>query len=197
MPNWIRKSLVVFVSILTFGLISPSPSALYNNSDDNSKKTIDESNIPYSSEEVELEEVVVTDNRTEREKIIDNMMLAAENQSYVKFGNKIKPVIEEEFRTIILPNMEKAIHNVTSIFPEEDLTQLTITEFPSAGVGEKIFHIKKDKEDIIRFHVRRDRPPQEGYWFNFHYHTHHDQFNSHYALGDIYWDKNTPPKWMS
>ena len=125
------------------------------------------------------------------------MMKEAEEQSYLKFGPKIKPVIEDEFRLVVLPNMEKAINEVTSIFPEEELSYLTVTEIPSSGTSERIFHITREYEDIIRFHVRRDRPPQEGYYFNFHYHTYHDQFQTHYTLGEIYWNKNTPPKWMS
>lgn len=196
MPNWIRKSLVVFVSILTFGLVSPSPSSLYNNNN-NDKKPSDESKTPFLEErKLELESIE-DEALNEREKVLSQIMQEAEMQSYMKFGRKIKPVIEEEFRVAILPNMEKAIAEVTSIFPEEDLSQLTVTEFPSAGVAERIFHLQKNNEDIIRFHVRRDRPPQEGYWFNFHYHTYHDQFHGHYYLGEIYWDKNTPPKWMS
>ncbi|WP_445492992.1 YpjP family protein [Niallia sp. 03133] len=194
MPNWIRKSLVVFVSILTFGLVSPSPSSIYQNNND--KKPADEREIPVVSEDSEIQSSIV-DRQNERDKFLSKMMQEAETQSYKKFGNKIKPVIEDEFRTAILPNMEKAIKEVTSIFPEEDLSQLTVTELPSPGNGEKIFHIRNTDKDVIRFHVRRDRPPQEGYWFNFHYHTYHDEFTAHHYLGEIYWDKNTPPKWMS
>ena len=199
MPNWIRKSLVVFVSILTFGLVSPSPATFFNNNNDNDKKPIDEREMPFARESVE-EEAVLTDSTEEyftREAFISKMMKEAEEQSYLKFGPKIKPVIEDEFRLAVLPNMEKAINEVTSIFPEEELSYLTVTEIPSSGTSERIFHITREYEDIIRFHVRRDRPPQEGYYFNFHYHTYHDQFQTHYTLGEIYWNKNTPPKWMS
>ncbi|MEW8987992.1 MAG: YpjP family protein, partial [Bacillus sp. (in: firmicutes)] len=84
-------------------------------------------------------------------------------------------------------------------YPEEDLVHLAISEEPGKGKSEKIFHIKDEKtgEDVIRFHVRRDQPPHEGYWFNFHYHTHHDEYQTHHDLGSIYWAKNTPPNWMS
>lgn len=198
MPNWLRKSLVVFVSILTFGLVSPSPATFLNNNN-NDKKPIDEREVPFARESIEDEAIFVdsTKGNFSREDFISNMMKEAEAQSYLKFGPKIKPVIEDEFRLVVLPNMEKAINEVTHIFPEEELSYLTVTEFPAAGTSERIFHITRDNEDIIRFHVRRDRPPQEGYYFNFHYHTYHDQFQTHYALGEIYWDKNTPPKWMS
>ncbi|MDI5787933.1 YpjP family protein [Bacillus licheniformis] len=33
-------------------------------------------------------------------------------------------------------------------------------------------------EDVLRFHVRRDKPPHKGYWFNFHYHTAEDGFQN-------------------
>ncbi|KAB7673010.1 YpjP family protein [Bacillus sp. B1-b2] len=199
MPNWIRKSLVVFVSILTFGLVSPSPTTFVNNNDNNDKKPRDEREVSFLNKATEVDTISEdTEELTDREKFISKMMLEAEEQSYLKFGSKIKPVIEDEFRLFILPEIEKAISDVTSIFPEEELSYLSITEQPSAGTSERIFHVSKEgNEDIIRFHVRRDRPPQEGYYFNFHYHTYQDEFQSHYVLGDIYWDKNTPPKWMS
>ncbi|MEI2464148.1 YpjP family protein [Niallia taxi] len=196
MPNWIRKSLVVFVSILTFGLITPSPSSFYNSGNGDEKKPADERQLPVSTE-LSLEPVAVLDEQSEREKVVGKLMEEAEVQSYTKFGSKIKPVIEDEFKLAILPNIEKAINDVTSSFPDEDLSQLTISEMPSPGTSERIFHILKDDQDVIRFHVRRDRPPQEGYWFNFHYHTFQDNFQNHYALGNIYWDKNMPPRWMS
>ncbi|MED4798110.1 YpjP family protein, partial [Priestia megaterium] len=51
--------------------------------------------------------------------------------------------------------------------------------------------------DLIRFHVRRENPPKDGYWFNFHYHAAADNFQKHYDLGKIYWNRNMPPKWFS
>jgi hypothetical protein len=130
---------------------------------------------------------------------MEDLLKEAENQSYQKFGTKIKPVIENEFREIILPNIQSALQEMAFQFPEDDLKNITITEQPSPGHSEKIFNIKNSVtgKDILRFHVRRDNPPQAGYWFNFHFHTYHDGFQSHYDLGSIYWDKNTPPKWMS
>lgn len=100
---------------------------------------------------------------------------------------------------MILPNIEKAIKEVMDQYDDNDLRYLTITERPTGGHSERIFHIYdgKKQHDVIRFHVRRDHPPKEGYWFNFHYHTYHDKFQKHHTLGAIYWAKNTPPKWMS
>ena len=70
-------------------------------------------------------------------------------------------------------------------YPEEDLSQLIVSEVPSGGTSERIFHIlnKQTNTDVIRFHVRRDHPPKEAFAFNFHYHTDQDQFQTHHDLG--------------
>nr|WP_295973998.1 YpjP family protein [uncultured Bacillus sp.] len=195
MTAWLRKSLVILVTIATFGMVTPH--TLSNNSDEDSsqeKRNLLEA-LPTQTEKSSISSEIVS----ERNSIINEMIKHAEHQSYMKFGPKIKPIIEDEFREVILPNIEKAINHTALQYPEEDLSQLVLSEMPGGGTSEKIFHIKNQKTntDVIRFHVRRDHPPQEGYIFNFHYHTEHDQFQTHYELGVIYWDKNTPPKWMS
>ncbi|AIE60448.1 YpjP family protein [Bacillus methanolicus] len=199
MPKWLRKSFVILVTILTFGMVTPSQDFLYNNVNNHKppKRDAFESDSveklnETSSEESNLEEIV-----SARDQFIQSMMKEAEEQSYKKFGPRIKPVIEDEFKKIILPNIERAIATVASQYPKEELSRLEITEVPGGGTSEKIFHIvdSQTKKDLIRFHVRRDHPPLEGYWFNFHYHTHHDNFQAHHHLGSIYWDKNTPPNW--
>jgi YpjP-like protein len=197
MNKWIRKSFVVLVSLLTFGLITPTQ--LINNV--NAEKATERDTIEaallrgYTQENsfFETEEVV------DKEKFLEELIKQAELQSYQKFGTRIKPVIENEFREIIMPNIEKALQETADQFPAEDFINLAITETPGKGQSEKIFNIRNSETnmDVLRFHVRRDNPPQAGYWFNFHYHTYHDEFQSHHELGSIYWDKNTPPKWMS
>ena len=191
MPIWLRKFLVVLISIFTLGMVSPAQAAEF---------------LPFSSKDDTLEGVfseksadiaVLPPEASGREANLERMMKQAEAQSLEKFGSRIGPVIEDEFRQLILPNIEQAIADVASQFPDEVLESLEVSQAPSAGVSEKIFHVFSDDKDIIRFHVRRDRPPHEGYWFNFHYHTYHDQFQMHYDLGSIYWDKNTPPKWKT
>ncbi|WP_436372546.1 YpjP family protein [Cytobacillus sp. BC1816] len=195
MPNWLRKSFVVLVTILTFGLVTPSQAFLYENT--SQLKASRASDVENSENSAELAEE--EDTNFDKDDFIRQMLIEAEVQSYEKFGAKIGPVIEDEFNDVILPNIEKAIQEVAVQFPEESLAQLKVTETPGGGLSEKIFHITNSKanEDVIRFHVRRDHPPQQGYWFNFHYHTHHDNFQAHHELGSIYWNKNTPPKWMS
>ncbi|OIK15428.1 hypothetical protein BIV60_09760 [Bacillus sp. MUM 116] len=193
MKKWVRKSFMVMVSILTFGLVSPSQ--LMNNI--NAGKPSDQATAPSGS--FAQTPKIAEESEFNRERFMEDLLKQAEEQSYQKFGSKIKPVIAQEFRSIILPNIEAAITETAAQFPEEDLRNLTITEQPSGGLSEKIFHIKNSEtnKDILRFHVRRDQPPQQGYWFNFHYHTYHDNYQNHYSLGSIYWAKNTPPKWMS
>ncbi|MBP2241266.1 hypothetical protein J2Z40_001828 [Cytobacillus eiseniae] len=201
MPAWLRKSFVVMVTILTFGLVTPSYAIFDDNS--NSDKNLKRDIIEHSNEDTHSSGGVSAISEeigySSKEDFISRMLSEAEIQSFTKFGNKIKPVIENEFSEVILPNIEKAIQLVAEQYPEEDLGYLVVSECSSGGYSEKIFNIQNEKtdEDVIRFHVRRDQPPQQGYWFNFHYHTHHDKFQEHHELGSIYWDKNTPPKWMS
>jgi hypothetical protein len=199
LQKWIRKSFVVLVSILTFGLITPPLDFLNENVSAKSSAESDGIESLLTMGTTDRAPLSFPDKLSEKEKFIEGMMKKAEIQSFQKFGTKIKPVIEDEFRDVVLPNIEKALEEVAGQFPEEDLVHLTISEQPGAGLSEKIFHIKNQltSEEIIRFHVRRDNPPKAGHWFNFHYHTYHDQFHDHYQLGSIYWDKNMPPKWMS
>lgn len=198
MPKWLRKSLVVLVTVLTFGLVTPPQSLLYDGVNEKPPKRdlvqAKSQDKASAEEQLRFEQTLPTEHD-----IINQLVRDAEYYSYAKFGSKIKPVIEDEFREIILPNIEKAISAVTVKYQNEDLNQLVISEAPTGGDSEKIFHIAStvSNQDVIRFHVRKDHPPQSGYWFNFHYHTFHDDFQEHHELGSIYWDKNTPPKWMS
>ncbi|WP_312472964.1 YpjP family protein [Neobacillus sp.] len=197
MNKWLRKSFFVIVSVLTFGLVTPTQ--LMNSVNAENLGDRDAFEVPAQESILTSATALFEETDFNREKFIEELIKQAEIQSYQKFGSKIKPVIENEFREIILPNIEKALDETSAQFPEEDLKNLTITEQPSAGHSEKIFNIKNrlTGNDILLFHVRRDNPPQAGYWFNFHYHTYHDEFQSHHELGSIYWAKNTPPKWMS
>ncbi|WP_064091376.1 YpjP family protein [Rossellomorea aquimaris] len=194
MSIWLRKSFFILLSILTFGLVSPSQAFLNEDSHTLAKSNGKPSTVESTREEELEEESVIS-----REAFIESMVVQAEKNAYEKFGTKIKPVIENEFKSFILPKIEKAIVETATQFPEEDLTSLIISEVPQYAKTEKIFHIYDNRsgEDVIRFHVRKDNPPKEGYYFNFHYHTVHDQFQAHHDLGNIYWDKNTPPQWRT
>ncbi|MBM4762043.1 YpjP family protein [Bacillus sp. B15-48] len=195
MPFWLRRSLVVLISIFTFGMVSPAQASELLLADQ--QKSGDKSDVVETSA-IETESFFAEEIGKPSENIVNRLIKQAEEKSFEKFGDRIGPVIEDEFRQMILPNIEQVITMISADFSEEELEYIAITEVPSGGHSEKIFHIScKDNVELIRFHVRRDRPPHQGYWFNFHYHTYHDQFSSHYELGTIYWDKNTPPNWRS
>lgn len=203
MHRWFRKFLVLSITILTFGLVTPPQILVYGEDKVPKSNAIETDSEEFSDIEtvVDLKDTGLIEESplSEKEENIRRLLQGAEEKSYLKFGSKIKPVIEDEFKEVILPNIEKAIELTAAQFEDENLKHLEIIEEPSGGYSEKIFHIadSRTNRDVIRFHVRKDHPPLEGYWFNFHYHTAHDQFQTHYDLGSIYWDKNTPPKWLS
>ncbi|MEI5907284.1 YpjP family protein [Bacillus spongiae] len=191
MSNWIKKLFFIVISILTFGLVTPSQLYVSENQkiDDSDRKL----KSVYDSN-TEVENKVAT-----REEIFSLLLSEGEKTSYGKFGDKIGPKIDGEFQQIILPKIQQSINEVLSTYPGEDLSQLTVSEVPMNVKSEKLFHIynRDTNEDLIRFHVRRDHPPLDGYYFNFHYHTYHDGYQAHHQLGDIYWEKNTPPNWST
>jgi hypothetical protein len=192
--KWMKKSLIILISILTFGLITPSELHWLEDASANKSPKKDSFEEAKSSD-IQKHYTYVHDRN--KETFMNEIMEKAELNAYVKFGDKIKPRIENEFKEFILPKIEEAIAMVAATHDEDDLAQLAISEKPTGGTGEKIFHIYHEKtgQDVIRFHVRREKPPQQGYWFNFHYHLADDNFVKHYDLGSLYWDKNTPPNW--
>ncbi|MBA9027718.1 YpjP family protein [Peribacillus huizhouensis] len=197
--KWLKKSLVVLVTVLTFGMVSPSDISWLTEAHPNKhpKKNIFEETESTSYSLIESADDSISTSIFDRSEFLESIMTKAEEHAFTKFGEKIGPKIEDEFKFAVLPKIEEAITQMAVNFPDEELVQLTISKGPSSGRSEKIFHLYNENtgNDIIRFHVRQENPPQEGYWFNFHYHTYHDEFATHYALGKIYWDKNTPPKW--
>lgn len=193
MKKWIQKSLVVAVALLTFGVISPNHIIWENLLDEKvHQKSISSHNTEHTYS-VEWSE------EQEPSSFLEDAVHLAKEQSLLKFGSRIGPVIADEFDEIIFPKIQEAIEMTLVDLDQQKLNSLAISENPSGNHSEKMFHIYESTtgSDIIRFHVRTDRKPQEGYYFNFHYHTVQDQFAKHYKLGDIYWSKNMPPKWLS
>lgn len=201
--KWMKKAFVALVTTLTFGMVTPFQTIqAENNSIDHPEKNgfigsetnTEKENLKFTYGTPIKEPVL-----SPQEYFVKQAIQIGEEQSWKKFGDKIGPVIEDEFQQIILPKIERTITEVSKQFKDEDFAQLAISEGNGKGLSEKIFHIYNEKtdKDVIRFHVRRDLRPLEGYWFNFHYHTYHDDFQTHYELGDIFWDKNTPPKWAN
>ena len=191
MPNWLKKTLVTFITIFTFGLVTP-PSILLDNA--KADKPTRQQNLAQTSYTYEDKDEELT-----ADAFLTQAMQEAERQSMQKFGSKIGPVIEDEFKDIILPKIEEAIAELTTDVSQESLQSLAISQRPAGGNNEKIFHVYDTTtgNDLLRFHVRRDHPPQDGYYFNFHYHRFEDGFIKHHELGDIYWNMNMPPKWLS
>lgn len=203
MPNWVKKSLVVLITIVTFGLVTPAQLPFIETGSANGNKTPNRDVVTETAispvQENQDQDPFLAEDDIDKDDILSEIYKQAESQSYLKFGSKIKPIIHDEFKDIILPKMESVIEDVLEDYPENQLRYLAVSELPGSGNTERIFHIidMKNNQDIIRFHVRKDHPPQAGYWYNFHYHTYHDHFETHHELGSIYWGKNTPPNWMS
>ncbi|WP_409288807.1 YpjP family protein [Peribacillus sp. SCS-37] len=193
LQRWIKKSLVILISLLTFGTITPSEFHWLQEANASKGQGQNKDSFADSKRKAEVESSIYYS----RDELLQTFQQQAEIISYQKFGTKIKPRIEKEFKELILPRMELAIEQVSSGLSDEELQNLEITENPAGGSGERIFNItsRTSGNTLVKFHVRREQPPLEGYWFNFHYHTAKDQFASHHDLGRIYWDKNTPPNW--
>lgn len=189
MKRWIQKFLVSAVTVVTLGVITPSHT-IWNSildSEASAKSSITEQHEVYSQNTYVLEQHEI------------DLISVAKEQSYQKFGTKIGPKIQDDFDTLIFPKMQEAIDETIENFGLADGNNLAITENPSGNYSEKIFNIYNTVtgKDIIRFHVRTENRPLEGYYYNFHYHTSADNFFTHHNLGDVYWSKNTPPKWLS
>lgn len=197
MKSWWQKSLMVAVTVLTLGAITPNHmiwESLLDEEDGPKTHASQGQTKEYTLEWIDPAEYYVT-----ADTILADFRQAAEEQSYMKFGSRIGPVIDSEFRTRILPTIQDVIDTELAAYDKDRLRNLAISEKPSGDHAEKIFHVydKDSGQDEIRFHVRTEKKPLEGYSFNFHYHLASDEYQRHISIGDIYWSKNTPPKWLS
>ncbi|MBO2537051.1 MULTISPECIES: YpjP family protein [Rummeliibacillus] len=197
MKNWLQKLLVSTVAVLTLGLITPSHAIWENLLEHNNNHRTQLSKQSTATEN--YIDTVQVHEAEDAEAVSEAVLAQAKEQAYVKFGSKIGPKISNEFDNIIFPKIEEVIHMTLDNVNQEEMKNLAITEKPSGNYSEKMFHIYNAStgKDVIRFHVRTENRPFDGYYYNFHYHTYTDQFASHYDLGEIYWSKNTPPKWLS
>lgn len=196
MPNWMKKTLVTLITVLTFGLVTP-PAVLLDNAkaDRSTKQNMEQA----SRAQEETQELSLEDSQLTPAAFITYAREEAEKQSMMKFGSKIGPAIEQQFEADILPRMEEMLTAFTEQQPSDSLSHLAFSQRPKGGENEKIFHVYDTRtgKDLLRFHVRRDHPPKEGYYFDFHYHSSDDGFFAHHELGKIYWGKNQPPQWLS
>jgi len=199
MKKWLQKTLIVAVAFLTLGAISPNHQFWTSLQDKEQEKQAEQppKNMDYSIGLADtfvyerFEEPVVSEE--------ESLIATAKEMAYVKFGSKIGPVIADDFDEVIFPKIEEAINMTFESTGDLHKRRLAITEKPAGDYAEKIFNVYDlaDGQDVIRFHVRTEKRPQDGYFYNFHYHIADDGFVAHHSIGDIYWSKNTPPKWLS
>lgn len=199
MKRWMRKIAVVMVAIMTFGFYVPPGLNVEVEAEDN-KNTLSHPDVKETAAPVlEVPDDHGVDPAQHEDDCLPAFAHQAKEQTRLKLGPRIMTQLDERFMDAILLNIEDTLETLLSEIPEENHAYLRLTEAPADGLGEKIFHIynAETNEDVIRFHVRRDHRPWEGYWFNFHYHTQDDNFEGHHEIGEIFWDKNMPPKWMA
>jgi hypothetical protein len=203
MNQWLRKISAILITFMTLGLYVPPIhlDAESVNSKEVAPET-DSSNL-QNSDVIRDEDILPIDeselaDQANSDVIIHQLTEKAKEQTVAKLGPRIVNHVQDDIVMFILPTIESTLQ---SILKEADteVQYYSISESPASGYGEKIFHIydERTKKDVAKFHVRRDNRPSEGYWFNFHYHLDKDNFEEHHFLGEIYYDKNTPPKWMS
>lgn len=197
MKLWMKKISVFLITLMTLGMYTP-PIVL--NPDTDSEELV--SAKSSSSAEIdapELDVVEEVDDNLSDSYIIDAITEEAKAHAIAKLGPRIAKQVDHDFTATILPNMEDVIHMILADAGEEEVNYYGISELPSKGYGERIFNIHdyRARKDVARFDVRRENRPGEGYWFNFHYHLSNDGFEEHHQIGEIYWDKNMPPKWMA
>ncbi len=199
MKKWLQKTLIVAVALLTFGAISPNHEIWTNLQDkDVSKHAVGSSRS--DGYPIELADALVDDSLEDStDSIEESFITSAKKLSYMKFGTKVGPVIADEFDSVIFPKIEEAIQMTLASSGDLHKRRLAISEKPAGDYSEKIFNVYdiEDRKDLIRFHVRTEKRPQDGYFYNFHYHISDDEFIAHHSIGDIYWSKDTPPKWLS
>lgn len=208
MKLWMRKLFVALVAVITLGLYVP-PAALNTNTDSDNKDTFASksnigdvaSSVAIVTKDKHISDHILNDRYEvfNKDKYVDLLVEKAKEQAIVKLGPKISRQIGNEFAVTIFPAMESVLRNVLEKAGDEGTAYYAVTEEPVGGLGEKIFNVYdvRNEQDIARFDVRRENRPLEGYWFNFHYHLNKDNFEKHYEIGEIYWDKNEPPRWMA
>ncbi len=202
MRTWGRKLFVVLISALTLGLYIPPTYAATDTAENKEVAPQDETSDRTVIEDPpshDLEQEVSEELPLDADDYVAMIKEQAKEQTITKMGPRIIEKVDEDMTEEILPKIEEIVASILEEVSEEDLPYYEITEELTPGYGEKIFTLvhQETQKEVARFDVRRDKRPGEGYWFNFHYHLEDDNFTKHYSIGEIYWEKNTPPKWMS
>ena len=205
MKLYLRRISAFLITLLTLGAFTPD---LYSNVEAEAKNN----DLIFSNTREEEKSQLASDNGLDffsgenfllveeldvDEYLVNLLTNRAKEEMKNKLGPKILGQIAPQVEAKILPNMEEVLQSILIDAGKEDVEYYGISS--NSESGEKIFKLydERTNEDIARFDVRRDNRPKDGYWFNFHYHLSNDQFQEHHQIGDIYWDKNTPPKWKS
>ncbi|CDQ38067.1 MULTISPECIES: YpjP family protein [Virgibacillus] len=191
MKQWMRKIAVILITIMTLGMYVPA--SLTADPEEPKQRYDSGSNVNEATSTTVLEQ------STNVALTMEQLSHKIKAQTELKMGPRITRRVGDEFTSVILPNIEAVMQTILLDENNQPIPYYTITEDPADGYGERIFNILdvKNQQYVAKFHVRRDHRPLEGHWFNFHYHIKDDNFEKHYDIGDIYWDKNTPPKWMA
>ncbi|SDL91858.1 YpjP family protein [Sediminibacillus halophilus] len=202
MKLWLKKISVILITFMTLGMYIP-PNYLDTSAAEKDEVLSKSDSDTHASVAVDVvdregETETLPDETADSSQLIASFTEQAAERTVAKLGPRIYPKVEDEFTANILPALEQVVNDILLDAGEEKIPYFVITEQPGSGYGERIFNIHDQKtgKDVAKFHVRRDNRPGEGYWFNFHYHVNRDGFEGHYTIGEIYWDKNTPPKWM-
>ena len=92
MKKWIQKSLIITVALLTFGIIPPDH-LIWEHLLENKSPL---KSIQSNENTIDFEQVTLKDstNLVDEPNLIDYIANNAKEQSYIKFGNRIGPVIQ-------------------------------------------------------------------------------------------------------
>ncbi|MDD9147410.1 MULTISPECIES: YpjP family protein [unclassified Sporolactobacillus] len=214
-PVLLKKFLVALVAVLTLGTVVPNLPASHVD------KQLDKGSLqetetrtpaigPYYKEEDQDDpkaeespwKKAIRENGS-KDRLIDAFSVyaasEAKDQGLYKFGSRVSAQIGDQYVREIAPAFAAAIRDVSWQHDKNWVRSLAVTHSPSAGRGERILHVYQTDtgQDVLKLHVRRDHPPLDGYWFDFHYHTALDGFEKHHELKKIYWGKNIPPRWRA
>ena len=198
MKKSLRIPIVLLISILTLGLSVP-PIHLDAEIDDVDKGEITPKEADFSERSTAIiEEEAPESTKSTNELYRESLVEVAKEQVMIKLGDKIASKIEVPLTEEVLPNLELVLDHVFDMVGEEQSQYLVISEEPAAGYGERIFNLydMSKQENIAKFHVTRVKKPQDGHYFQFHYHLADDQYEEHFPIAEVHWGKNTPPKWM-
>lgn len=214
-PEFMKKILVAFVAVLTFGTVIPVFPAHYVDKQNNKESILKEKSPETAHQPIESAFPGIAPKTTRlswTDTIPENAskdslirafsvytLKEAEQQGQHKFGTRVSERISPAYNREIAPLFVMAVRQLSDRHDTDWIRHLEVTHSPSSGMGERILHVYQTDSgrEMLKLHVRRDHPPKNGYWFDFHYHTVQDGFQKHHELKKIYWGKNMPPKWQA